>query len=124
MKPELGVPRWAAPRERVIYGVNHIARRSVRDVVREARKDIRDRHQPVDPWMDACAAGRSGNHCADFMVRFAHLMQTTGECAHRTRERLVDLAHRIADAALHKNNAPARLQSPGAGHLQLGEKAA
>ncbi|MBX9857409.1 MAG: hypothetical protein K2Y26_17900 [Gemmatimonadaceae bacterium] len=91
-------PRWAAPRERVIYGVNHMARRAVRDVLREARKDLRDRHLPVDPWMDACIAGRSGNHCADFLVRMSRVLSTAGECPHKIRARLQDLAHRIADA--------------------------
>lgn len=91
-------PRWAAARERVLYGINHMARRSVRDVMREFRKDQRERHQPVDPWADAVIAGRSGNHCADFLVRFAHLLQEAGECPKKVRARLVDIAHRVADA--------------------------
>lgn len=89
---------------------------------REARKDLRERHQPVDPWLDAVVAGRSGNHCADFMVRLARLLTVAGECSQRTRARLVDLAHRVADATLHKNNAPAQLQLPGAGHPDSGER--
>jgi len=91
-------PRWAAPRDRVIYGVNHMARRAIRDALREARKDIRARHVPVDPWLDAGVAGRSGGHCADFLVRFSRVLETAGECPHKIRARLVDVAHRIADA--------------------------
>ncbi|MES2524015.1 MAG: hypothetical protein V4617_15015 [Gemmatimonadota bacterium] len=82
----------------MIYGVNHLARRSIRDVIRESRKEIRDRKVPCDPWLDACAAGRSGNHCADFLVRFAHVLHVAGDCPKRVRAKLIDLAARIADA--------------------------
>lgn len=99
-------PRWAAARQRVIYGVNHIARRSVRDVLREARKEMHAAKVPVDPWVDACVAGRSGNHCADFLVRFAHVLTVAGECPKRVRAKLVEIAHRVADAA-HINHRPA-----------------
>lgn len=97
--------RWASPRARVIYGVNHMARRSVRDVVREARKALRAQGLPSDPWFDACVAGRSGNACADFLVRFAHALQVVGTCPAKVRATLVDIAHRVADATLPRQAA-------------------
>ena len=99
-------PRWAAARERVIYGVNHIARRNVRDVLRATRLELRERHQPVDPWVDACVAGRSGNHAADFLVRFGRVLQVAGRSPQQVREKLVTIAHRIADAV---HTAPHRM---------------
>lgn len=113
--------KWAAARARVIYGVNHMARRSVRDVMRATRCELRGEHKPVDPWMDACIAGRSGNHAADFMVRFAHLLEVAGRTPCQVRQKLIEMAHRIADACTQKQH-PARLQTPGHGQLTTGKE--
>lgn len=89
--------RWAAARERVIYGVNHAARRSVRDLFRETRFEMRAKKVPVDPWVDAVIAGRSGNHYADFTLRFARVLHAAGTCSQTVRTKLVEMAHRVAD---------------------------
>lgn len=90
--------RWAAPRQRIIYAVNVMARRGVRDVMRETRQELRAARVPVDPWVDATIAGRSGNASADFMCRVAHVLHIAGRTPAQIREKLVLLAHRVADA--------------------------
>lgn len=91
--------RWAAARARMVYSVNRMARRSVRDFAREARQQIRREKLPVDPWLDSVVAGRSGNHAADFFTRFGALLHTAGRKPHDVRVALIALAVRIADAA-------------------------
>lgn len=91
-------PRWAASRDRLTCSLKRTARLAVRDVFREARRDARDRHAPVDPWHDCVIAGRSGNGFADFTVRAWQVLHTAGECPHRIKARLTELLHRVADA--------------------------
>jgi hypothetical protein len=103
-------PRWASARNRVIYGVCRSARGSLRDVMRQTRHELREAHLPVDPWLDAAVVGRSGNHASDFLVRFAQLLQVAGRTPQQVRERLVLIAHRIADALHHKTTPAHALQ--------------
>lgn len=91
--------RMDAARQRVISVINLAARRSVRDIARVTRNELREQGLPCDPWLDATIAGRSGNHTADFMVRFAHVLHNAGRKPREVRARLVSLAMRIADAA-------------------------
>lgn len=92
-------PRWAASRERLTCSVKRSARLAVRDVFREARREQRDRHVPVDPWHDCVIAGRSGNAVADFVVRSWQMWRVAGECPQKIKARLMDLMSRCADAA-------------------------
>ena len=108
--PPKDAKRWGAARERVIYGVNHAARSSVRDLFRETRFEMRTSKLPVDPWLDSVIAGRSGNHYADFMARFASVLHTAGRCPHAVRATLRALADRVADRVadrLHPRQATA-----------------
>lgn len=91
--------RMDVARQRVISGINLAARRSVRDIARVTRQELRAEGLPCDPWLDATIAGRSGNHTADFMVRFAQVLHNAGRKPREVRARLVALAMRIADAA-------------------------
>jgi hypothetical protein len=91
-------PRWAASRERLTCSVKRSARLAVRDVFREARRDQRARHVPIDPWHDCVIAGRSGNDFADFVVRTWQLWRVAGECPQKVRARLHTLFERVVDA--------------------------
>ena len=96
----LAPPRWIAPRNRVIHGVKLMCRRGVQDAMRQARADLRQRRAHVDEWLDSAAGGRAGNSASDFLLRFVQVMQAAGECPHRIKARVAEIAHRVADLAL------------------------